>query len=472
MSGQSLSNSRPFTDSKSGMRTKTMELSGWGRCPRKSCRVHRPENVRAIQFADSSPVIARGQGRSYGDAAIPGRDGCAINTERLNRYLAFDESTGILRAEAGTTLAEVLETFIPRGWCPPVIPGTKFVSLGGCAAADVHGKNHHHVGSFGAHLTELEVSLADESMVRCSPTHEADLFHASVGGMGLTGIVTEVSLRLRRIDTALMTVRSQATRDLDQTLQVLRDSSAEEEYVASWIDAAQSAALGRGFVMSARHAQRDELAEKVADALRFNSPSLRRLPFSPPAAILRRWTAETFNRAYAWRQARTANPSIDSFESFFFPLDAISNWNRFYGSRGFAQYQCVVPPPNAATALRLLLETLKASSIPCFLAVLKRLGRQGAGLLSFPLEGYTLSLDFPMVERDLCDLFRKFDDIVFRQAGRVYLAKDACLDAVTFRAMYSRYPEWQTIKNRVDPANKFRSHLSERLGIPSQDGSR
>jgi decaprenylphospho-beta-D-ribofuranose 2-oxidase len=446
------------------MRTKTMELSGWGRYPRRNGRVARPENVSSMELVES-PVIARGQGKSYGDAAIPTENGCALLTERLNRFLAFDENTGILKAEAGTTLAEVLETFVPRGWFPAVTPGTKFVSIGGCVAADVHGKNHHHAGSFGAQTTELGIKLADGTNLACSVEREADLFRATVGGMGLTGVITEVSFRLIPIETARMMVRHQPARDLEECLRLLEDPS-EDEHVACWIDGtAKGARLGAGIMMSGRHAGREELQETASNPLRFQLRRSPRLPFSPPAWALNSLAAILFNRLYSSRQTRQTAPVLAGFDSFFYPLDALGNWNAFYGDAGFVQHQCVLPSSEAAAGFRFMLEALAASGLPSFLTVLKRFGAEGKGLLSFPLAGYTLSLDFAMRGPPLFDLLKKLDEIVLRHGGRVYLAKDACLDAGTFRAMYPRYRNWQQIKARVDPGNRFRSALSERLGL-------
>ena len=447
------------------MRTKTMELSGWGRYPRRNGRVARPETVGSIQFAEETSLVARGWGRSYGDAAIPAESGCALLTERLNRYLAFDENTGILRAEAGTTLAEVLETFVPRGWFPAVTPGTKFVSLGGCVAADVHGKNHHQAGTFGAQTTGLEIKLADGTHVTCSPAREAELFRATIGGMGLTGVITEVSFRLVPIETAFMMTRHLPARDLEECLRLL-ENPVPDEHVACWIDGiAKGARLGSGVMLAGRPARRDEWNQAANHPLNYRTHRAPRLPFSPPSWMLNHFASSIFNRLYARRQTRKAATFLADLESFFYPLDAVENWNAFYGKAGFVQHQCVLPSSNAAAGFRRMLETLAASGLPSFLTVLKRFRGEGAGLLSFPMEGYTLSLDFAMRGAPLFDLLRKLDAIVLQQGGRVYLAKDACLDAETFRAMYPRYREWQEVKARVDPAIRFRSALSERLGL-------
>jgi FAD/FMN-containing dehydrogenase len=447
---------------------KTIELSGWGRYPRVRARVVRPEllsHVAPHLAGGEAGVIARGSGRSYGDAALAAEGGTVVLTERLNRFLSFDERAGLLKAEAGTTLAEVLETFLPRGWFPSVVPGTKFVSLGGCVAADVHGKNQHQAGTFGAHTTELTLKLADGSLVRCSPHEDSELFRATVGGMGLTGFVADVSFRLARVETAYMLVRHQPSRDLEESLGLLGDRAFDDEYTVSWIDClSEGARLGRGVLMRGNHARPNEV-KNSGDPLRL-APRLRlSVPFDLPAWALNRSTARAFNSLYFRRQASKTSHFIADIESFFFPLDSVGGWNRAYGRRGLVQYQCVLPEAEAGVGLRLMLEALNASRLPCGLAVLKRFGAGGAGLLSFPMPGYTLSLDFPVRGQSLFDLLRRFDEIVGTRGGRVYLAKDACLDPETFRAMYARFPEWRRVKERVDPGGRFRSALSERLGI-------
>lgn len=450
---------------------KTIELSGWGRYPRVRARVVRPELVSHVAphvaAGGATCVIARGLGRSYGDASLSAEGGTVVLTERLNRFLSFDENAGVLRAEAGTTLAEVLETFLTRGWFPSVVPGTKFVTLGGCVAADIHGKNQHRAGTFGAHTTELTLKLADGSLVRCSPHEDSELFRATVGGMGLTGFIADVSFRLTRVETAHMLVRHQPARDLEESLALLEDRAFDDEYTVSWIDClAEGARLGRGVLMRGNHARLNEVKNE-GNPLRLASRRRFRVPFDLPAWTLNQATARAFNNLYFRRQASKTSHFITNIESFFFPLDAVGDWNRAYGRRGFVQYQCVLPPEEAHEGVRAMLEALNESRLPCCLAVLKRFGAEGAGLLSFPMPGYTLALDFPVRGQALFDLLKRFDEIVLARGGRVYLAKDACLDAGTFRAMYARLPEWQRVKERVDPGGRFRSALSERLGITS-----
>jgi FAD/FMN-containing dehydrogenase len=466
------------------MATLNTLLSGWGRYPVQTCELERPE-----RYADLRPgaaaLIARGQGRSYGDAAL-NANGRVLLTERVNRLLEFDAEQGILRAEAGATLAEILDVITPRGWFLPVTPGTKFVSLGGCVAADVHGKNHHHDGSFGDHVLAIELILADGSRKLCSPSENRELFWATVGGMGLTGIIGEVALKLIPISSAYMMVRHHAAANLEQLFKLMQAPDRDDRYTVAWIDSmAGGAQLGRGVAMCGHHAAKEELPPGFQDAacspLSFSLPQAgerdkvslrerhvkrgRAIPFDFPAWALNPLSISAFNALYRHQEGGKREPFLSGYDPYFYPLDAIANWNRMYGKRGFVQYQCVIPEATGFDGVKALLQELSGSRRPSFLAVLKRLGAQGRGLLSFPLAGYTLALDLPIRDGGLFELLDKLDQIVLRHGGRVYLAKDARLSAASFSAMYPRYEEWLRIKNAVDPENLFSSSLSRRLKI-------
>lgn len=444
------------------MPTLITPISGWGRYPVQSCELERPERYAYLRPTAAS-LITRGQGRSYGDAAL-NENGRVLLTERVNRLLEFDAEQGILHAEAGATLAEILEVIAPKGWFLPVTPGTKFVSLGGCVAADVHGKNHHHDSSFGDHVLGIELILADSSRVMCSPSENSDLFWATVGGMGLTGIIGEVTLKLIPIQSAYMKVQHHAACNLDQLFRLMQDAAMDDRYAVAWIDSmASGGQLGRGIAMCGHHAVAEELP------VDFHGPSKpkrrRAIPFDFPAWMLNPSSISAFNALFYRRESGKREPFLSGYDPYFYPLDAIGNWNRMYGKRGFVQYQCVIPDAAACDGIRKLLEELLDSRRPSFLAVLKRLGPQGRGLLSFPMAGYTLAVDLPIRDGGLFVLLNKLDEIVLQHGGRVYLAKDARLSAETFRAMYPRYAEWLRIKNAVDPQNKFSSSMSRRLGI-------
>jgi decaprenylphospho-beta-D-ribofuranose 2-oxidase len=440
------------------------QLAGWGRYPVQSCELERPERYADL-CPDAVSLIARGQGRSYGDAAL-NENGRVLLTERVNRLLEFDAQQGILRAEAGTTLAEILAVIVPKGWFLPVTPGTKFVSLGGCVAADVHGKNHHHDGSFGDHVLSIELILADGSRVKCSSSEKSELFWATVGGMGLTGIIGEVALKLMPIQSAYMQVCHHVAGNFEQLFGMMQDTSLDDCYTVAWLDSmAGGAQFGRGIMMSGHHAVPDELPPNGAQPFITKRERARSIPFDFPPWALNSASISAFNARYFQREGGKREPFLSSYEPYFYPLDAIGSWNRMYGKRGFVQYQCVIPEPTAFEGIRQLLQALSDSCRPSFLAVLKRLGTQGSGLLSFPMPGYTLALDLPIRDDGLFVLLNRLDEVVLQHGGRVYLAKDARLSAASFHAMYPRHAEWLKIKNAIDPQHRFSSSLSRRLRI-------
>ena len=444
------------------MPTLITQLSGWGRYPLQTCELERPERYADLR-SDAANLIARGQGRSYGDAAL-NQNGRVLLTERVNRLLDFDVENGVLRAESGATLADILAVIVPKDWFLPVTPGTKFVSLGGCVAADVHGKNHHHDGSFGDHVLAIELIMDDGRRMKCSASENAELFWATVGGMGLTGIIGEVTLKLIAIPTPSMMVRNYRAENLEQLFRLLQNPSSDDRYTVAWIDSMASGRnLGRGVAMCGHHASAEELPVDYRNPV--GSERNRAIPFDFPTFALNPLSIAAFNALYYRREGAKQRPFLSSYDDFFYPLDAIGDWNRLYGKRGFVQYQCVIPELTAYDGIRRLLEELSDSGRPSFLAVLKRLGAQGRGLLSFPMAGYTLALDLPIRDDGLFVLLDKLDKIVLQHGGRVYLAKDARLAAESFRAMYPRYGEWLKIKHAVDPQNVFTSSLARRLKI-------
>jgi len=439
-------------------------LSGWGRYPVQSCELERPERYAQLHPSDVS-VIARGQGRSYGDAAL-NQTGRVLLTERINRILELDVEQGILRAEAGTTLAEILPVIVPKGWFLPVTPGTKFVSLGGCVASDVHGKNHHHDGAFGDHIVSLELILADGKHVTCSASEQPELFWATVGGMGLTGIIGEVTIKLLPITSAYMKVQNQAADNLEQLFELLSDAERDDRYSVAWIDCLASGDnLGRGVAMFGHHADADHLPPRLGEPLTAKPSHHRSMPFDLPGWALNQKTIGMFNNFYFKREGGKRKAFLTGYEAYFYPLDNLTAWNRLYGKGGFVQYQCVIPDANAFEGIKELLEAISDTKRASFLAVLKRFGAQGSGMLSFPMAGYTLALDLPIRDEGLFNLLNRLDEIVLRHGGRVYLAKDARMSADSFQAMYPRYEEFMSVKHRVDPDNRFSSSMSLRLGM-------
>jgi len=445
-----------------------MALHGWGRYPVARSYVRRPEKLAALEraaTASTAPVIARGEGRSYGDAAqLEG--GNAILTQRLNRLLAFDAETGWLHCEGGVTLRELIQVFLPRGWFPPVSPGTQHVTVGGAIAADVHGKNHHQDGSFGHFVGSLTVLVASGERVLCSREDNADLFWATVGGMGLTGIIVEAQLQLRRVASAYLRQYQVAARNLDEALALFDELEPAYRYSVAWIDCLASGhQLGRSLLMFGNHATPDELPAKARAApLAVAPPGRWRVPFDLPAGLLNRYTVGAFNALYYARGRRQPAERIGGYRPFFYPLDFLQDWNHLYGQRGFVQYQCVLPAESSRAGLSQILSACARQGWGSFLAVLKRFGDWPSGWLSFPMPGYTLALDFP-IKPGLQAFLAQLDAIVIRSGGRVYLAKDARLSAEAFRQMYPQHPHWQAVKARYDPANRFQSSLSQRLRL-------
>ena len=434
-------------------------VSGWGRHPVTLGTVARPERLRLPP--DGSPVLPRGLGRSYGDAAVPAVAGARVlETVRADRVLAFDGGSGALTCEAGLALGEIVRVFLPRGWFPPVTPGTRFVTIGGCVACDVHGKNHHRDGSFGAFVERLVVEVADGRVVECGPHRERELFLATVGGMGLTGLITEVTLRLQPVESGWMVVETAPVPGLAAMLDGLRDAAKDWPYTVGWIDClARGATLGRGILMRGRHAGRGEAPSGPP-------PEPRRfaVPVNAPEWLLSPVLMRAFNSAYYRNHARHPGGSarIVPYHGFFYPLDAIGEWNRLYGRRGFLQYQCVVPRA-AGSAVAELLERLAAAGAASFLAVIKDCGPESDAYLSFPLEGTTLALDLPYRGPATEALVHELNAVVIAAGGRVYLAKDAVTRAEDFDRMVPRLAQWRRIRDAWDPERRFRSAQSMRV---------
>ena len=435
-------------------------VAGWGRHPVALGAVSRPEHLRLPP--DGLAVLPRGLGRSYGDAAVPAAPGARVlETSRADRALAFATASGLLTCEAGLSLDEVVRVFLPRGWFPPVTPGTRFVTVGGCVACDVHGKNHHRDGSFGGFVERLVVQTADGRLVECGPTRERELFLATVGGMGLTGLITEVTFRLVPVQTAWMIVETEPVAGLTAMLDGLRAAASAWPYTVGWIDClARGPALGRGILMRGRHAARGE-----APAAPPSEPRRISVPLDAPGWLLRPALMRGFNSAYYGRRARRPGGPARTvpYQGFFYPLDAIGGWNRLYGRRGFLQYQCVIPRAAGAAPVAEVLERVAAAGAASFLAVIKDCGPEADAYLSFPLEGTTLALDLAYHGAATESLVHELNATVIAAGGRIYLAKDAATRAQDFALMVPRLDEWRRVRDRWDPERRFRSALSVRL---------
>ncbi|HSP94158.1 MAG TPA: FAD-binding oxidoreductase [Thermoanaerobaculia bacterium] len=433
----------------------------------ETCRIFRPEkraSLAAILASGEEPsYIARGLGRSYGDAAL-NRGGGVICFERLNRLIAFDPKTGVLECEAGVTFAEILDCFLPRGYFLPVTPGTKFVTLGGAIAHDVHGKNHHRAGTISNFVLDFRLQTPQGDVMTCSPRENPDVFWATVGGAGLTGLLLSARLRLQRVETAYVLVDFLKVPHFADAIDAMAESDHLYEFSVAWIDClARGKALGRSVLMRANPAKRDDLPARAGDPLSPRRRSERSLPFNFPPGLLNRFTVGAFNGLFYGRH-RTTSGRLADIDSFFYPLDSIRDWNRMYGRRGFVQYQLVFPFETGRAGLAEVLESVSASGRGSFLGVLKRFGNANAGLLSFPFPGYTLALDLPASD-GLVPFLTGLDAIVLRHGGRLYLAKDAVTTPESFAAMYPRLDEFRAVKARLDPDNRLSSSQARRLGI-------
>lgn len=431
-------------------------LSGWGRYPIVDGHERLSEDLEAIT---RGVILTRGLGRSYGDASLPPPGQHRVAGSVLaDRLLAFDPETGIVRAEAGCPLWRLNRTFLPRGFFTPVTPGTHYVTLGGMVAADVHGKSHHVDGCFGEHVTRLRMRVPDGRILDCSDDMERDLFRATLGGMGLTGHILEVDFRLRRIPTPWIWQQSERTPDFEATLERLREGSRQWPMTVCWADfLTKGPRAGRGIVMVGRWAERGEAPP--------TQPRFRHAPSVPPVFpnwAVQRWMVEVFNRLNYVRHGARIRSGIIHPETFFYPLDAIRDWNRLYGPRGFTQYQCVLPTAGDTSRHRRFLERLQALHAPVILCVIKDCGPEGKGMLSFPKPGVSYALDLP-IAADTQSLVDALNEFVIAEGGRVYLAKDAFTRAEHFRAMEPRLDAWNHVRRQWDPGRTLRSAQSVRL---------
>lgn len=431
-------------------------FAGWGRLARVPMLAARPERVSELPAllaaAGGEGIIVHAGGRSYGDSAL-NAGGRAILTRRLDRLLAFDPASGLLAAEAGVRFEDLRRLFLPRGFLVPVTPGTAFATLGGAVAHDVHGKNQDQAGNFGRHVEWLDLMLPSGELRRLTPADR--LFRATVGGLGLTGVILALAFRMMPVPSRFVTVRERRVGDLDAFLSALEAARARAVYSVGWIDAlARGRALGRGIVEAA-----DPAPPAAGDS--YNEAKGRRLPVDLPAVVLNPLSIAAFNALYWRRVPAEGRERRLAYDRFLYPLDTIADWNRLYGRRGFHQFQALLPEP---AAIRAVLEACAGSRAGSFLAVLKTMGQEGTGLLSFGGRGYTLALDFP-AGPGIDELLRRLERLVLDHGGRTHLAKDSRLSAEGFAAMYPRLPEFREVLAEADPAGRMRSDLARRLGI-------
>lgn len=435
-----------------------MKLSGWGRYPHIDSTESRPAHVQSIQSLLESlqtpDLIARGLGRSYGDSALARH---SLQTQRLDHFLNFDETTGLLRCSAGVSFAEILKLFVPKGWFLPVTPGTQFVTLGGAIASDVHGKNHHVDGSISDHIISLSLCLASGEIIQCSPTQNRTLFLATCGGMGLTGVILEASLQLIAIDSAYIEETTWKTANLEETL-ALFEAHQSATYSVAWIDCLSTGKqLGRSLLMLGEHATHNR-------ALTLAKPSKLSIPIEMPNALLNAYSVKAFNAAYYNKVRQRQSQRLVHYAPYFYPLDSIQNWNRLYGKQGFTQYQFVLPKDAGLEGMSTILKKIAHSKRGSFLAVLKAFGKGNDNYLSFPTEGYTLALDFK-IDSNLFTFLDELDRIVLDYGGRIYLAKDARMTEATFKQSYPRWEQFQEVRYQYGANTSFNSVQSKRLGL-------
>jgi decaprenylphospho-beta-D-ribofuranose 2-oxidase len=409
-------------------------------------------------------VCPRGLGRAYGDAAQCA-GGTVVDCRALRSVFGLDHQRGTLRAGAGISFDSLLELLVPRGYFLPVTPGTRFVTLGGAVASDIHGKNHHVDGSLSAHLESIRL-VAPAGTLECGPGQHREEFDATCGGMGLTGIVTEATLRLVPIESSWMVVDTERAADLDSCLSLLSAEASRYRYSVAWVDGlARGRRLGRSVLTRANHARAMDLPDSSRrPPLSYRAPRVVEVPFASPLSLLSPATVSAFNEMWYRKAPSKRETRLQPLAKFFYPLDGVGGWNRLYGPRGLTQYQFVVPF-GAERALERALEKLSGGRVASFLAVLKSFGPAGAGHLSFPVAGWTLALDLPLGAPGLPELLDELDALVVSAGGRIYLSKDARLRPDLVATMYPRLAEWQSVRARLDPTGVMSTDLARRLGL-------
>lgn len=429
----------------------------WGRYPRAR------QTVRRIYWATDpldpgvpgKSLLPYGLGRSYGDCCL-NDGGILLDTSALDRFISFDPEQGILQCEAGVALSDILDLVVPKGWFLPVTPGTKFVTVGGAIANDIHGKNHHRAGTFGCHTTRFELVRSSGERIACSQTENPDWFRATVGGLGLTGLIAWAELRLKRIRSASLDVETIRFANLEEFFSLSAASDRDFEYTVAWVDCfSKGNSLGRGLFMRANHAETGTWPGRGRSA----RATRVYIPFDAPEFLLNDTLMKAFNGLYYRRQREKRSRKLLPYEPFFYPLDALGQWNRLYGKRGFFQYQCVVPDGGNREAAEDILNTVAHSSPGVYLAVLKMFGdAQSPGMLSFPRPGITFALDIPNRGRPALALMDRLDAIVRRARGAVYPAKDARMSAESFEAYFL---QWRSFSRYIDP--RFSSSFWQRV---------
>ena len=441
------------------------KLSGWSGFPNKQTNVFFPSTLKEVikLIKEKQNLIARGNGRSYGDSSI--NENCTIDMKNFNKLKSFDSSSGILIAEAGVVLEDIIKTFLPKGWFPYVTPGSKFVTLGGMVACDVHGKNHHKEGSFSNYIEWIELINNEGNLIRCSDNENSDLFKWTIGGMGLTGIISTVSIKLRSIETSFIKQTKIATKNINETIEIF-ENTLDATYSVAWIDCLNHniEGVGRSIIMLGEHANYNEL-----DTLDKKKPLIikekkkKSIIIYFPEWFLNNWIMKVFNSVYYFFLSKSKKINLIYWDDYFYPLDGINDWYKIYGKKGFIQFQCVIPLDNSKKGLTEILNYLSKTKVASFLSVLKRFGKQESNF-SFPTEGYTLALDFPIKE-NIFTILDRLDEIAVKYGGRFYLAKDSRINKKVFKESDPRVNKFLNFRKKNNLDSNFNSLQSNRLEI-------
>ncbi len=450
-------------------------VSGWGRNPASAAHVVRPTDADELAVATKAAgprgAIARGLGRAYGDSAM-NAGGLVVSSTGVSGLLELDHSRGTARVLAGTSLDGLLRAIVPEGWFLPVTPGTRYITVGGAIAADVHGKDHHASGSFGAHVQSLVLGLPDGTRRTLTPDNDADEFWATCGGMGLTGTIVEATIRLHPIETSLLRVDTDQVPDLDTLLTLLSEGGRRHRYSVAWVDfLARGRSLGRSVLLQGDFARSDELAgahrlirRREREPLAYHTVPPVPMPRVVPGGLLNKGSILAFNELWYRLHPHRRRDELQSIPRFFYPLDRLNGWNRLYGPRGFLQWQCMLPF-GMEGVLRHVVEALAEHRAPSFLAVLKYFGAADPAPLTFAGPGWTLALDVPTTDSTLGPLLDRLDNRVAEAGGRLYLAKDSRLRPELLPVMYPRLDEWRAVRDRLDPDRRLNSDLARRLKL-------
>lgn len=444
-------------------------LTGWGRTAPSAATVVRPRDEREVRAAmlQAGPrgLVARGLGRSYGDPA-QNAGGTVLDLTSAPEGFELDESTGVVTAGGGVSFDRLMRALVPRGWFLPVVPGTRHVTVGGAVANDIHGKNHHADGSLAPHVLDLRLALPDGSVRTIGPGRDGELFAATTGGVGLTGVVTSCRFRVRPIETSRMLVDTERTADLDDVMARMAGTDHLYEYSVAWIDLmATGRHLGRSVLTRANHAPLEATGcTSSGEALAFDPRVWVRAPAATPGHLLNRYSIRAFNELWYRKAPKLRREQVAPLDTFFHPLDRVEEWNQLYRAQGFLQYQFVVPF-GAEAALRTAVERISHAGATSFLAVLKRFGPGTGAPLSFPMAGWTLTMDVPGHRLGLAELLDGLDRLVVDAGGRLYLAKDSRMDPALLEVMYPDLPAWKAVRARVDPDGVLQSDLGRRLGL-------